>query len=366
MSLSKGQKSSHLLECLDRAALDPAAWADVCDALADLVDGSGGLLIPYDVEDRGYAMPHSPRLGEVFQQFVETGWHKRDFRAKGFPKAMSTGFVTDQDLITPEEMHRHPYYQEWLSPWGLKWFAGLAFTVRGKVWGAAVHGSPERGPFLSEDITELLRFREHLALAGQRAAALGNQRVEILEKTFSSAARGVVAVNWLGKIIWLNARAEEMLRDAELVREKFLRSADSELDSRLTELVECAVKFRPRRRFLSRPVVAPSRDGKIVSVDALPMPRDFQAMLSGAAALITIHEIGTTNAAAKDTREQFRLTGREAELAAQLASGRGIADAAAALGMSVSTARQHVKSIFAKTGTHRQAELVALLARLPD
>ena len=58
------------------------------------------------------------------------------------------------------------------------------------------------------------------------------------------------------------------------------------------------------------------------------------------------------------------LTSAEARLASLLASGTSLEDAAAELHISRETARSQLKVVFAKTGTHRQSELVALLARL--
>lgn len=55
------------------------------------------------------------------------------------------------------------------------------------------------------------------------------------------------------------------------------------------------------------------------------------------------------------------LTAAEARLAAKLVQGLRVADAGAALGMTSSTARWHLKNIFAKTGTRRQADLLRLL-----
>ena len=49
----------------------------------------------------------------------------------------------------------------------------------------------------------------------------------------------------------------------------------------------------------------------------------------------------------------------EAKLAAKLALGSGIENAAASLGVSRETARTQLKAVFAKTNTRRQAELVA-------
>jgi DNA-binding CsgD family transcriptional regulator len=61
-------------------------------------------------------------------------------------------------------------------------------------------------------------------------------------------------------------------------------------------------------------------------------------------------------------RSRFHLTPAEAQIALGIACGRTLAAIAEARGACVSTARTQLKCVFAKTGTHRQAELVALLA----
>jgi DNA-binding CsgD family transcriptional regulator len=47
-----------------------------------------------------------------------------------------------------------------------------------------------------------------------------------------------------------------------------------------------------------------------------------------------------------------------------LSSGDTLEAAAAKCQISYQTARNQLKAVFAKTGTHRQSELVSLLARL--
>jgi DNA-binding CsgD family transcriptional regulator len=59
----------------------------------------------------------------------------------------------------------------------------------------------------------------------------------------------------------------------------------------------------------------------------------------------------------------FHLTRREAALAALLARGMDLAEAASQSGIGIGTARGYLKQILAKTDTHRQAELVSLLLR---
>ncbi|MEJ3866062.1 hypothetical protein WGU94_10275, partial [Campylobacter jejuni] len=59
----------------------------------------------------------------------------------------------------------------------------------------------------------------------------------------------------------------------------------------------------------------------------------------------------------------FELTPAQARLAARLARGDSVETAAQEAGVALATARNQLKTIFQKTGTHRQAELVALLHR---
>lgn len=60
----------------------------------------------------------------------------------------------------------------------------------------------------------------------------------------------------------------------------------------------------------------------------------------------------------------FGLSGAEARLASRLTSGRSLEDLARELNITLGTTRAHLRSIFVKTRTNRQSELVALLNRI--
>ena len=65
-------------------------------------------------------------------------------------------------------------------------------------------------------------------------------------------------------------------------------------------------------------------------------------------------------------RSHFGLTPAEARLALHLVAGETLRSAEAKLSITYETARTHLKNIFSKTGTCRQAELVVVLvAALP-
>jgi DNA-binding CsgD family transcriptional regulator len=64
------------------------------------------------------------------------------------------------------------------------------------------------------------------------------------------------------------------------------------------------------------------------------------------------------------TEEVFGLTATQARVASLLAEGSSLAEIARDIGITPSTARNHLKAVFARTGTRRQGELVSLLSRL--
>ena len=57
----------------------------------------------------------------------------------------------------------------------------------------------------------------------------------------------------------------------------------------------------------------------------------------------------------------FRLSAAEARLVSALCSGRTLAEYAGAAGLSRNTVRNELAAVFEKTGTRRQAEVVALV-----
>lgn len=85
--------------------------------------------------------------------------------------------------------------------------------------------------------------------------------------------------------------------------------------------------------------------------------------LSGAGVLVFAPSDGSSEAWGH-LRESFSLTPAELRLAQRLGEGLSLNEAAMALGVSSSTVRNQLRSIFEKVGVHRQSELVRLLSDL--
>jgi DNA-binding CsgD family transcriptional regulator len=97
----------------------------------------------------------------------------------------------------------------------------------------------------------------------------------------------------------------------------------------------------------------------------LPVDGTARSHFLGARALIVPTDLGRKAAPRPDVlAHAFGLTPAEAKLAAIIARGESPEQAAEQLGIARETARNQLKSVFAKTDTHRQTELVALLSQI--
>ncbi len=75
--------------------------------------------------------------------------------------------------------------------------------------------------------------------------------------------------------------------------------------------------------------------------------------------MVTVERVPLTRTDAM--RKRFRFTRTQARLAEMLCQGMRPTHAAEQLGVKISTVRTHVGEMYLKTGTHSQAQLVALL-----
>lgn len=106
-----------------------------------------------------------------------------------------------------------------------------------------------------------------------------------------------------------------------------------------------------------------SRDGeRPLALHAVPVAGAEPSGAHTVLILVDLHSAPEPDPAV--LRKMFGLTPTEATVAIQIARGDSPADIADALGVSITTVRFHLSSVLAKTQTKRQAELVALLARV--
>ena len=272
----------------------------------------------------------------------------------------------DALLISEREMDSDPVYN-WFGKHDLRYFIGCGLPdLRDHRAVFTLQRSPRQGHVQQHDIELFELIRPHVARAVTLADQLGTLRTfnRFSSALFEAITHAVFALDRNGAVLFANTNAEQLLRknDGLRLEDRRLVPKFGSEGPRLDRLIHSALE--PAGRLNSGWGVVSRTDGRTYAV--------FVASLFGShdeftaadvRALVIVHDpTAATDLDEKALCDIFDLTEAEARLAAALADGHGVGSAAASLGVQPSTVRAHLKSIFRKTGVHRQQDLVRVLA----
>jgi DNA-binding CsgD family transcriptional regulator len=111
-------------------------------------------------------------------------------------------------------------------------------------------------------------------------------------------------------------------------------------------------------------IVVPRADSRPLLLRQLILPGGLDVSGEAIAAIVVLDMQDCPHPDEDLLRDLFLLTPAEARVANRLSCGQDVASIARDLGVSRGTVRVHLKSLFWKTATRRQGELIALLAHL--
>jgi DNA-binding CsgD family transcriptional regulator len=359
----------HVADLIDgfyEAAARPELWRDVLAKMATALGAEGCALTP------GPASPLRPvcsaSLDELYKASVQEKWIDNNIRMTRGVRALKTpqDIVTESMLFTRWELEHLPYHAEFINRFKFSSFAGM--IVDGDA-SAGLAFSAERlvgqDSFSGSEIATLRRVAPHIQRAGQLALRLAGTRHDGLLDAFSVFDCGAVLLDWKGRALRLNAKAEALMGPWLTIYLGALTAGRKDCNAQLQKLVGSVVARGPQRDAEAIAAIAVPRPmARPLLVRAAPLARSAQDLFGQAQAVVMIIDPDQDRAPQKTLlRQVFGLTDAEAMIAAALASGRDIDEIALARGVRPGTIRHQVKLIFAKTNTRRQAELVALLLR---
>lgn len=359
-------------EAFYEAAIVPELWDEALNRAIDAWDADGIIISSYPDCLSGYL--HSEGMEEFCSRFISQGWHKRDIRAVRGLAFVRKGneLATDLDLFTPDELKQLPFYRDFLDSLGFGWFAGgLLSEGGGSQVTLSVHRKAGRDPFLQADLARIQRDLPHVKRAARLASKARMSYAEGLIDSLERLACGAILIDWLGRVIRMNKKAEAYIESHVEVASSRLRSRHRDNKKALQEIVAtCTQPFVERDEksvtfaLLHRPSEFP------LVVHAHPIVRRASDVFQGASGLLLLSDPAEQRTLdAMVLQQMFKLTLSEIRIAAELAKGLDTQKIASEHGISANTVRYHLKSIFAKTGTSHQAQLVGLLSRfsiLPD
>ena len=166
----------------------------------------------------------------------------------------------------------------------------------------------------------------------------------------------------------MNKKAEGYLGAHLQVTSSRLRSRHRENSKALQELVDTCTRPLSERKENSTTSILLHRSNELpLVVHAHPIVRRASDVFQGACGLLLITDPGEDRVLdTKTLQKMFQLTPSEIRVSSALARGLDTQQIASENGVGADTVRYHLKSIFAKTSTRHQAQLVSLLSRLSE
>lgn len=353
-----------LQKLLDRAVLDGERWREAGDRLADYLGGVGTVFVPEDLESQGPWLAHSESLSGLVSTVFRDGWHLRNFRRKSIPIIKQRGFATDLDIADAETMRREPFYNELIAPQKLGFFIGLNIQVGRQSWIAAVERAADAAVPDQALFDRAGRVLPALAAAARASFALGRKRMESWKDILAEQDRGLFLVDFQGRVIDRNAASEALLKVGLRLRSRQIQLTDPYADTAFQRLLGSACAVVPEGD-LPSPVFWRGEDDVLLVADIVRLKPNLRSFHSLEAALVVVRPVGRAKVdLAELLKRKANLTEAEIRLAVALFEGHSLADYASNVGNTIGTVRQQLKSIFRKTQTGRQAELLTWMRKL--
>jgi DNA-binding CsgD family transcriptional regulator len=217
------------------------------------------------------------------------------------------------------------------------------------------------GPHGSTHVAALNRFHPHLARAGLVAARLGLERAVATTSALQMIGLPVAMLSASGRVMATNALFEQLLSHFLPVAFGRLAIANAGANRLFQQAIEAAAEqAEPAVR--SIPIAETDEHGACV-VHLVPLRRNALDLFPGGAIVlaVSVPRKSALVPSADVLTGLFDLTPAETRFAMALAAGRSPRAAARDIGVTESTGRTYLSRIFAKTGTHRQTELINLL-----
>jgi len=362
---------SNVIADIYDAAVEPALWRQALASITAYVGGSSAVLYWHDA---------ATEKSEVLHLFNENPEYTRLYFEKYLPMNpmfpagafYDVGVVSSTNDIMPvREFVETRFYKEWVKPQGI----GDALSVN-------LEKGTTRASLLNVRMDISLGFenggaRRRMALLVphlQRAVSIGRlfdqqkATTEELASALDHVEAAVVLVGADGAISFVNEPATKMLGEAKLVhaRDNALRAVDENTDRLLREVFQSAASGDTSvgLRGVAVPLTPGSQERWFAHVLPLTSGRRQEAGRANRAVAAIFIRKGAPNvplsvleAIAKD----YKLTASEVRVLDVLLKVKGVRQIADTLGLSQATVKTHLQSLFRKTGSSRQSDLVRLI-----
>ena len=352
------------------AALDPARWEALLQAIADAVGAVAGFYAGLDIRHgRGaywHAVGYPPGVTARYNDhYVALDPTLAHITARpGIVCACS-------DYLSDAEVAASAFHTEFMIPNGIRYVLSGVVSMQGSMvsfFGFQRHLA--QAPFGAAEKAFVQRLLPHFAKADQVAAKLStvSDARRLAMAVLDRMDYAIAIVSQAGQVRMTNQRAEQWLDAGEIMHARFGRIglADAAANDALGRLIRTAAAGDEGQ--VHTLAIANAQGGARARILVLPVSRAGQQHLDDdeARAVIVITDHDQQRAmAARVLYDAYKLTAAETRVATGLAAGQTQDELSETLAVSLATIKTHVQHIFQKTGVSRQVELVRLIYGLP-
>ncbi len=347
--------SADIIDDIYEAALFPDRWVKVIAAIGHRLDFWGGALRWGKGDDE--ACLYTANFQELMQAFTKGGWNHRNDRITRAVREGQFSFVHDFDIFTHDEWAGLPIVRDFLMPRGLGY--GVATQV-------APPDHPEMtvlferkldsGNIGPETMAALGRLRPHIARSLTLATVLQRQKADAMTLGLNAIGAPAAVLQASGRVLSTNTLFETTRKCISTrARDRILI-----FDERVNRLLYNALAGVGVSSF-----PLPTSEDRACILHVIPLRKDALDLSPNGSAIVLISQPSDTLADATPLlKGLYDLTKGEARVAQEILKGLSLPSVAKQLQISHETVRSNAKSIYAKTGSTGQTDLVRRLSVL--
>jgi DNA-binding CsgD family transcriptional regulator len=366
---------SKLLDNLYDAAGQTSLWPRFLKQVSHAAGGASAALILHNPMQGEHTVSlHSGFDANALRLYGEYYGERDIWMQKAYPRTYAGWLSTSEQVCPAGEFFRSEVYNDFLKSIGVAhaMWATVDGPQAGRTNNLGIYRDRKEGPFAPDDL-DLLRFllphmkrafRLHFQFADLR------RRSNDLQTALDHANTGIILLGAAGKVVVANRAAERLLRERDSlhVMDGTLRAGNTCESTRLQALVSQAQATSAGKGLNAGGAMLVSRRARSpISVLVTPVAvAAFCVVSKGIRAVVFVQDPAQRVRPAKEIlHAMFGLTPAECRVALLLGDGMSLSEIAQTLTVSPNTLKSHLASVYRKTNTSRQGQLVRLLMCLP-